>query len=62
MILRKEKNMGLIRFVQKYNENVERQRIRELEEQKLAIMRKQEKKQSKQIFCPHCGKSFNIEL
>ncbi len=52
--------MGLIRFVQKHNENVERKNIRVIEEQKLNVMRQQG--QTKQVFCPHCGKSFTIEV
>jgi len=55
--------MGLIRFIQKHNENVERQNLRQIEERKLEIMRQQQQnKQSKQVFCPHCGKSFTIEV
>jgi RNase P subunit RPR2 len=57
--------MGLIGFAQKHHENVERQRRNDIEQQKLAVMKQQQmnqQKQTKQIFCPHCGKSFNIDL
>ena len=54
--------MGLIQVIQKHNENVERRNMREIEAKKLDLMRQQQNKQSKQVFCPHCGKSFTIEL
>lgn len=49
--------MGLIRFVQKHNENVEHKRIRGLEEQKLRVMQQQNQQQKTNLkYCPHCGK------
>jgi len=56
--------MGLIRFIQDHNRNVHLRDLKNIERSKYDVQRQKEQqnRQSKQVFCPHCGKSFTIEV